>query len=110
MGIAALPAFADSVTTRIETRQVYGATVTEEHGVRVIRPLPPHDRVIINPNNAPIYLGFNETYSYSYGPSYVPDMSAYSQPGYAGAWAGGHFNPHRKGHGQRGPKSHSSTR
>ena len=33
-----LPAEAQ-VTTRIETRPVYGATVTLEHGVRVYRPL-----------------------------------------------------------------------
>ena len=53
LGIAAgsLPALAQS-TTRIEPRPFYGATVTMEAGVRVFRPLPPHDRVIINPNNA----------------------------------------------------------
>ena len=39
-------------TTRIEPRPVYGAVVTLEKGVRVYRPLPPHDRVIINPGNA----------------------------------------------------------
>ena len=48
---------AESVTTRIETRPYYGAVVTIEKGVRVYRPLPPHDRVIINPSNTPIYLG-----------------------------------------------------
>jgi len=47
-----LPTVADPVTTRIEPRPFYGATVTMEAGVRVFRPLPPHDRVIINPNNA----------------------------------------------------------
>jgi hypothetical protein len=36
---ASLPAVAQS-TTRIETRTFYGATVTVEEGVRVIRPLP----------------------------------------------------------------------
>ena len=36
-------------TTRVETRPFYGATVTLEEGVRVFRPLPPHERVIINP-------------------------------------------------------------
>jgi protein-L-isoaspartate O-methyltransferase len=40
---------AEAVTTRIETRPYYGATVTIEQGVRVWRPLPPHDRIIINP-------------------------------------------------------------
>ena len=39
-------------TTRIEPRPFYGATVTIEAGVRVFRPLPPHDRIIINPDNA----------------------------------------------------------
>ena len=34
-------AFAEAVTTRIETRPFYGATVTLEEGVRVFRPLPP---------------------------------------------------------------------
>lgn len=34
----------------IETRPYYGAVVTVENGVRVWRPLPPHDRIIINPN------------------------------------------------------------
>jgi protein-L-isoaspartate O-methyltransferase len=47
VGIAA--AAAQAVTTRIETRPYYGATITIEQGVRVWRPLPPHDRVIINP-------------------------------------------------------------
>jgi len=49
---AVAPAFAGSggaVTTRIETRPYYGAVVTVENGVRVWRPLPPHDRIIINP-------------------------------------------------------------
>jgi hypothetical protein len=46
-----------SYTTRIEPRPFYGATVTLEAGVRVFRPLPPHDRIIINPGNAtPLHL------------------------------------------------------
>lgn len=51
---------ADSVTTRVEPRPYYGAVVTVENGVRVYRPLPHHDRIIINPGNAPIYLGIND--------------------------------------------------
>ena len=53
VGICAgsLPALAESVTTRVEPRPFYGATVTIEAGVRVFRPLPRHDRVIINPGN-----------------------------------------------------------
>jgi hypothetical protein len=54
MMLGSLPATAESVTTRIEPRAFYGATVTLEEGVRVFRPLPRHDRVIINPNNTPI--------------------------------------------------------
>jgi hypothetical protein len=61
MGLGVAPAVAsDAVTTRIEPRPFYGAVVTVERGVRVFRPLPSHDRVIINPGNAPIYLGINE--------------------------------------------------
>jgi hypothetical protein len=40
---------AEARTVRIEPRPFYGATVTLEEGVRVFRPLPPHERVIINP-------------------------------------------------------------
>jgi hypothetical protein len=43
-------ASAQASTTRIETRPYYGAITTIEHGVRVTRALPPHDRIIINPN------------------------------------------------------------
>lgn len=61
LAAAALPASAaDSVTTRIEPRPYYGAVVTVENGVRVYRPLPHHDRVIINPSNAPVYLGIQD--------------------------------------------------
>lgn len=65
--LGSLPASAESwsspsYTTRIEPRPFYGATVTIEAGVRVFRPLPPHDRVIINPGNAtPIQLGVGST-------------------------------------------------
>ena len=44
-------------TTRIEPRPFYGATVTIEAGVRVFRPLPPHDRVIIDPTASQSYQG-----------------------------------------------------
>lgn len=54
-------------TTRIETRPFYGATVTLEEGVRVFRPLPSHDRVIINPGGAtPLNLTFEERRSVSH--------------------------------------------
>lgn len=50
--LAAWPAGAgDSTTTRIVPYNVYGATVTVEQGVRVIRPLPPDGHVIVNPGH-----------------------------------------------------------
>lgn len=57
-------AAAQGYTTRIEPRPFYGAVVTLEEGVRVIRPLPPERHVIINPGNAPVSLGFNDTRVY----------------------------------------------
>jgi hypothetical protein len=51
----------DAYTTRIEPRQVYGATTTIEHGVRVTRPIPPVRHVIINPGSlTPLNLGTHE--------------------------------------------------
>lgn len=67
--VAASAAQADAVTTRIETRPFYGATVTLEEGVRVFRPLPRHDRVIINPSGrTPLSLGINDPGYYGYVP------------------------------------------
>ena len=63
---AALPALAQS-TTRIEPRPFYGATVTIEEGVRVFRPLPRHDRVIVNPDNrTPITLEIGDPHMRRY--------------------------------------------
>ena len=98
-------ALAEAVTTRIETRPFYGATVTLEEGVRVFRPLPRHDRVIINPGGrTPVSLGFYESQNYSFneyvGPAQAP--GAYG-PAYYGAY--GNVLPrrhhHRHGHGHR---------
>ncbi len=48
-------------TTRIETRPYYGAVVTIEHGVRVYRPVPPTQHLIINPEGAtPLQLNVGE--------------------------------------------------
>ncbi len=57
-------AAAQGYTTRIETRPFYGATVTIEEGVRVIRALAPERQVIINPDGTTLTLGFNETNIY----------------------------------------------
>jgi hypothetical protein len=60
---AAVPAFAqEEHTTRIETRPVYGAVVTIEHGVRVYRPVPPTDHLIVNPDgDTPIVLSIDDS-------------------------------------------------
>ncbi|MFM9943081.1 MAG: hypothetical protein ACKVP7_26735 [Hyphomicrobiaceae bacterium] len=65
--IPSVAAAGKATTTRIETRPFYGATVTLEEGVRVFRPLPYHDRVIINPGGRTnLSLGFEETRNYNY--------------------------------------------
>lgn len=103
---------AEAFTTRIEPRPFYGATVTLEEGVRVIRPLPPERQVIINPGNAtPLSLGFNETnvyehrtvrnYNYNEGSSATSSNQGYGGRGgfYGPGFA---FGAHRTGHDQRG--------
>ena len=65
-------------TTRIETRAFYGATVTIEEGVRVIRPLPPQKHVIVNPDGlTPLSLGYSEVTerNYNYNETHVHDGS-----------------------------------
>ena len=48
-------------TTRIETRPYYGAVVTIEHGVRVYRPVPPTQHLIVNPDGmTPLQLNIGE--------------------------------------------------
>lgn len=91
-GLAVTPVWAAG-TTRIETRPFYGAVVTMEEGVRVFRPLPPTERVIVNPNGAtPLSLGFNETYvnERSYNYNYNENSSDGSAPG--GDIIGGFWN------------------
>ena len=101
---AAMPALAEPSTTRIETRPFYGATVTLEAGVRVYRPLPPHDRVIINPNGrTPLHLGFEEntwtSHNHNYNYNSANAESAASAGGLADGFVG-HRRPHHRGHGQ----------
>ena len=87
----------DASTTRIETRAFYGATVTLEHGVRVYRALPAHDRVIINPGGrTPVSLSIEESKSTSYNHFY--DHSGGRAPiDFAPQIGhhGGYFAPHR---------------
>lgn len=92
-GLSMTAASAQSYTTRIETRPFYGATVTLEEGVRVIRPLPPERQVIINPDGrTPLSLGFNETKVYQRSDVYNQGTDD-GQPavrGYgSGGWYGG---------------------
>lgn len=95
---------AQGYTTRIETRPFYGATVTLEEGVRVIRPLPPERQVIINPDGqTPLSLGFNETKVYERRD--VHNYNSYEGPAagsravYGGSFGAGWYNGARQGHG-----------
>jgi hypothetical protein len=55
-------ASAQGRVTQIEPRPTYGATVTIEEGVRVVRPCPAGTRhVIVNPNRTPLMLDIGET-------------------------------------------------
>ena len=83
-----------ATTTRIETRPFYGATVTLEAGVRVYRPLPPHQRVIINPGGAtPLSLGFEERAPTVHNHYYGAGASGFAGDGYG---AGGYV-PYARG-------------
>jgi hypothetical protein len=107
----------NSFTTRIEGRPVYGAVTTIEHGVRVIRPLPPVRHVIINPNRTPLSLEYNDTRIYDYGTrggygnvvrgrysgAYNEDGPIYSYPSFGRRyWRGGHRGPGHHGPRHRG--------
>jgi hypothetical protein len=87
---------AGAVTTRIEPRPYYGAVVTVEQGVRVWRPLPPTDRVIINPGNrASISFNIDATRHQSYGGGGAPVVlygGGEGGPVYGhGGYGGGYF-------------------
>jgi hypothetical protein len=65
MGSAEAQTAQTAQTTRIESRPIYGATVTVEHGVRVYRPVPPTQHLIVNPDRAPLVLNVDN-------PAYPP--------------------------------------
>lgn len=105
-------ALAEATTTRIETRPFYGATVTLEEGVRVFRPLPRHDRVIINPNGqTPLSLGISESRNFSFSHNTYAGNGAYVEPGYPAYYGtfgnvlprSHHRRFHGHGHGHQGP-------
>lgn len=61
LGSAAAPA-EPAHTTRIETRPYYGAVVTIEQGVRVYRPVPPTQHLIVNPDGmTPLQLNIGSS-------------------------------------------------
>ncbi len=98
VSVAAPAALAEAVTTRIETRPFYGATVTLEEGVRVFRPLPRHDRVIINPGGqTPLSLSYSESRNYSFN-EYVGGGHAAGNYGPAYYGASGNILPHNRHH------------
>lgn len=81
--------------------------MTLEHGVRVFRPLPPHERVIINPGGqTPLHLGYEQhtstSHNHFYGGGTGNSDSSYGGsggygnygfvPGYAG-WGYGRAHP-----------------
>ena len=110
-------ASAEAFTTRIEPRPFYGATVTLEEGVRVIRPLPPERQVIINPGNAtPLSLGFNETNVYenrtvrNYNEGNVPSSGSSGYNGRYGFYGPGFANGGRHGAGPEGHNGHGQGR
>jgi hypothetical protein len=81
-------------TVRIEPRPFYGATVTLEEGVREFKPLPPHDRVIINPGSkTPLSLGICASNSYNANYSYKCDEGFSAVPDFGGGCG---FLPGRK--------------
>ncbi|MGD9670807.1 MAG: hypothetical protein AB7U75_17475 [Hyphomicrobiaceae bacterium] len=110
-GTAMTPVWAAG-TTRIETRPFYGAVVTIEEGVRVFRPLPPTERVIVNPNGAtPLSLGFNETYvnerNYNYNYNETSDGGGSSGGDIIGGYWGGYGGYGRNGaHGRQFGRGH----
>ena len=66
-------------TTRIETRPYYGAVVTIEHGVRVYRPVPPTQHLIVNPDGmTPLQLniGRGAAASTSQRPGSIPKLTS----------------------------------
>jgi hypothetical protein len=95
---------AEARTVRIEPRPFYGATVTLEEGVRVFRPLPPHERVIINPGSkTPLSLGIYESHSYNANYNYNYDEGFAGVPDFDGGNFGfipgrRQFRDHRHGH------------
>jgi hypothetical protein len=112
---AATAATAASLT-RIETRPFYGAVVTEEEGVRVFRPLPPHRHVIINPDGrTPLNLTIedrNVVVNHNYPPPVVEggDGAARYVGGNGAFWTGHRERRHVRRHRAGGHMIHVPSR
>ncbi len=91
----------DGGLVRIEPRPYYGAVVTIEHGVRVYRPLPTQQLMIINPNNVPVNVTFNRTIANYTAESTAADDSRGSHNGYAGYSGFGGYGGYGSDRGKR---------
>lgn len=107
VALPTIAAASEATTTRIETRAFYGATVTLEAGVRVFRPLPPHSKVIINPDGrTPLHLGIEESRSTNY--NYNNDVPGPDgrlgaiEPGYGASYPGYGFAGGKHHYGRHG--------
>ncbi len=109
LAAVALPAAAgEAFTTRIETQNFHGATITIEEGVRVFRPLPSVRHVVVNPGGVtPLNLSYTDvrvderrtSYNYNYSDS-APAYGGYY--GLGGTYYGGFGSGFGKGfHGSR---------
>jgi hypothetical protein len=99
---AAVPAAADSSTTRIETRPFYGAVITIEEGVRVYRPMPATRHMIVNPGGVtPLSLSHADVRVEEHNTNTNYNYHQDSGPAYGGAIGGfypGPYGFHGKGH------------
>jgi hypothetical protein len=107
--VSAVTAASAASLTRIETRPFYGAVVTEEEGVRVFRPLPPHRHIIINPDGrTPLNLTIEDRSVVMEHHYFAPPVEAVEG---AGRFVGGYgaFLPYgRGGRHHRVRRSHPS--
>lgn len=90
--------------TRIETKPVYGATMTVEKGVRVWRGLPSAGHIIVNPGRVPISLNYNYSTVLVDGPLVADgDGGTAASPRISYGWGGGLWGG---GFGRYGAKRH----
>jgi len=94
--------------TRIETRPYYGATVTEEEGVRVFRPLPLTRHIIINPDGrTPLNLTIEDRNVVVHQHTTIVPSDDAADGGFVGGYGFGLPRVHR---GHRGHRHGRRTR